>query len=133
MTARTIRITKLPEKAEPIEWTLLAASRMQDEIRLHRYMNCPHYSKCLDHSSLRYWGGWSCYWCSFNENKGSKIEPQPKKKPEPEKEHNDSSEKTGEECNFCKGKGTIPRIISWDGREKTVDSFCSFCGGEGKI
>ena len=55
--------TTLPKEAIPTEWNQLAASRLEAEIQIHRYMNCRHYAKCLSYASGLYWSGWSCHWC----------------------------------------------------------------------
>ena len=54
---------RLPEGANPTEWEQLLLRRLKEEIRVHRFLDCPHYKKCLDYASEAKWQGWSCHWC----------------------------------------------------------------------
>lgn len=58
----------LPEGANPTQWNQLVASRMEDEISIHRFMDCVNYAKCLHYASGQYWEGWSCHWCPLAED-----------------------------------------------------------------
>ena len=60
--------TDLPKEAKPTEWNQLAASRLEEELKVHRWLDCPHYGLCLHHASGNYWEGWSCHWCSLNKS-----------------------------------------------------------------
>ena len=55
--------SRLPEGANPTEWDQLLLRRLNEEIKIHRFLHCPHYRKCLDYASKAKWRGWSCHWC----------------------------------------------------------------------
>ena len=56
----------LPKEANPTEWSQLVASRLEDELKVHRKLDCRHYTFCLSYASGNYWEGWSCHWCPLN-------------------------------------------------------------------
>lgn len=67
--------SELPEGANPTEWEQLLLRRLKEEIKVHRFLNCPHYRRCLDYASKARWQGWSCHWCPLKVEEKEKRNP----------------------------------------------------------